>query len=126
MNNAKMISFSFIHLALAIACGAFGAHKLESLLIQNERLDTFETASEYHFYAAFMLICIGLIAKVFNIDKLSTPYILGYIGSLIFSFSLYLLSITNIRWLGAITPIGGLLLIISACWVAWKVGKVNN
>jgi uncharacterized membrane protein YgdD (TMEM256/DUF423 family) len=105
---------------LAVALGAFGAHALKNILTANQRLDTFELASRYQFYHALAIVMLGLVLGHFNHKFI---YVAGYaflLGILIFSGSLYLLSLTNWRWLGAITPIGGLALI--AGWLFLLLG----
>ena len=92
---------------LAVALGAFGAHGLAELLKQNDRLETWETASFYHLTHAIML-CV--VAWKSPFVKLAWWCFL--VGTLIFSGSLYVLSLTNIGVLGAITPIGGLALLV--------------
>ncbi|MCU0446530.1 MAG: DUF423 domain-containing protein [Microscillaceae bacterium] len=106
--------------ALSVALGAFGAHALKNILVANQRLDTFELASRYQFYHTLAILGLGLSLGHFQ-HKLI--YIAGYsflIGILIFSGSLYALALTNWRWLGAITPIGGVALIVA--WVLWGLG----
>lgn len=98
--------------ALAVAIGAFGAHILQDLLAQNDRLDTFDTASQYHFYHTIALLIIGLLMRDSNDGILKRSAMAFVLGILIFSGSLYTLSVTNITFLGAITPIGGILFII--------------
>ena len=93
--------------ALAIALGAFGAHALNDRLIETGRLEIWKTASLYHLVHAVLLF---LIASLGNWKK--GPWLLLFSGTLIFSGSLYLLCLTPFNWLGAITPIGGTLLII--------------
>ena len=104
----------------AVLIGAFGAHTLNDLIASNDRLDAFSTASKYHFYHSFALLFLGLIA--IHVEK---NYLLlakwGFtIGIIIFSGSLYILAITNISWLGAITPIGGVCFIFA--WVGVAMG----
>ncbi|HTF82425.1 MAG TPA: DUF423 domain-containing protein [Cytophagales bacterium] len=109
--------------AIAVAIGAFGAHGLEKLLIKNGRLDTFETGVKYHFYHALALLLVAVLSKAVGVDKHLTWAGWSFVaGILIFSGSLYILSLTNIRWLGAITPIGGLFLIIGwACLFYYSI-----
>ena len=102
----------------AVAAGAFGAHGLGARL-SPRLLDTFEIAVRYHFYHA-----LALLAAVPILDRVSRTAArwvprcwIG--GVLIFSGSLYLLSITGAGWLGAITPIGGLALIAGWALLAW-------
>lgn len=118
----KFFLFGSILIALAVILGAFGAHGLEEILIENQRLDTYETAVKYHFYHALGLILIGTIAGYIK-DNMNLVFYFMIFGVLIFSGSLYTLSITNIKWLGAITPIGGLLFISAWILLALKVAK---
>lgn len=118
----KFFLFGSILMALAVIIGAFGAHGLEEILIENQRLDTYETAVKYHFYHALGLILIGTIAGYIK-DNMNLVFYFMIFGVLFFSGSLYILSITNIKWLGAITPIGGLLFISAWILLAFKVAK---
>jgi len=119
--SEKLLSpFKLALISGAILCfcsvliGAFGAHALSDILIQNQRLATFETGSDYHFLHAIALLVMSLI-PVNEKDRrfLLLATLLMLVGVIIFSGSLYLLSLTNIKWLGAITPIGGLMLLFS-------------
>ena len=97
--------------ALAVALGAFGAHGLEDRLVETGRVETWKTAAFYHLvHAVVMLVLVGRSAWR------PLPWLLFAGGIAVFSGSLYLLCLTGLSWLGAITPIGGLLLI--AGWVA--------
>jgi uncharacterized membrane protein YgdD (TMEM256/DUF423 family) len=103
---------------LAVGLGAFGAHGLKDVLTQNGTLAIWETAVFYHFVHAVMLY---LLAG-------RKPLIAGawwsfFAGIVIFSGSLYLLALTNIKWLGAITPIGGVSLLSGWAWLFWAAGK---
>jgi uncharacterized membrane protein YgdD (TMEM256/DUF423 family) len=92
---------------LAVALGAFGAHGLKDLLGQNGTAAIWEKAVFYHFIHAVMLFVLAGRA-VF--PKLAWWSFLA--GILIFSGSLYLLAVTNLRWLGAVTPVGGICFLI--------------
>ncbi|WP_148898382.1 DUF423 domain-containing protein [Fodinibius salinus] len=102
-------------MAVAVALGAFGAHGLKEMLTQ-EMLDIFETGVRYHFYHAIGLLFIGVITHWLP-DSLLLQWSgwLMVAGIVIFSGSLYSLSISGLRWLGAITPVGGLCFI--AGWI---------
>ena len=100
--------------------GAFGAHALKATLEANQRMETFETAVKYQFYHSLVLLMLGIIMmkashKLFPIAGYS--YIAGII---IFSGSLYILSLTGVTKWGVVTPIGGLALIIG--WLTMLIG----
>lgn len=109
--------------ALAVGLGAFGAHGLEATLTANGRLDTYETAVKYQFYHTLALLLLGILMLNLSHDYFSWGAWSFVIGMVIFSGSLYTLSLTNITWLGAITPIGGLGLILG--WVFLILGVVR-
>ena len=114
MNN-KLISIATLLAFLAVALGALGAHSLNELLT-TEKLNSFETGVRYQFYHSLALLIIGLNANKLNATALIGKFML--IGIVFFSFSIYLLSLQeligiNLSILGPITPIGGLLLMIS-------------
>lgn len=107
--------------ALAVIMGAFGAHSLKTQLSE-EMMDVYQTAVDYHMYHALGLILTGLLANSASSSNL--PAWAGssmFIGILLFSGSLYILSITGIRWLGAITPFGGTAFILGWILLAWAV-----
>jgi uncharacterized membrane protein YgdD (TMEM256/DUF423 family) len=108
----------------AVMLGAFGAHALRDRLDDYSR-GVFETAVQYHFYHSLALLAVGLLAvSQPQTAMLKSSGWLFFIGILIFSGSLYLLSITGVRWLGAITPLGGLAFIAGwGCLAAtgWKL-----
>jgi uncharacterized membrane protein YgdD (TMEM256/DUF423 family) len=109
---------------LAVILGAFGAHALKGKL-DAYSLGIYETAVQYHFYHSFALLAVGILAlSQPQTALLKSSGWLFFVGILVFSGSLYLLSITGVRWLGAITPIGGLAFIAGwACLAAtgWKL-----
>jgi uncharacterized membrane protein YgdD (TMEM256/DUF423 family) len=127
MNGKQIIQLAAILGALAVGIGAFGAHGLEARLIENGRLDTFETAVKYHFYHSLAVFLVGILALIKpDWRGLSFSAINLSIGILIFSGSLYLLSITGITWLGAITPIGGVAFISGWLGLFWAMTKNKN
>ncbi len=112
-----------INAMLAVMLGAFGAHALKSRL-NAEMLQIFETGVQYHFYHALGLLAVGLVA--WHLPESGLLKWSGWLmvaGIAIFSGSLYLLSIFGIRWLGAITPIGGTAFIVAWVLLAWAVLK---
>ncbi|MEO1049830.1 MAG: DUF423 domain-containing protein [Bacteroidota bacterium] len=109
-----------IFAALAVGLGAFGAHGLESLLAANGRTATYETAVQYHFYHALALLIVAIVIKRHDHKFIRWTSYLFAAGIIIFSGSLYILSLTNITILGAITPIGGVCFILG--WLFFVVG----
>lgn len=109
-------------LALAVAAGAFGAHALKAQL-SAEMLQTWKTAVDYHFYHALGLLVIGALALLLPDLPLKWPAILLLSGIVLFSGSLYVLAITGTKWLGAITPLGGLSFIAGWLLLAFTVWK---
>lgn len=121
--DKKFIMFGSINAGLAVALGAFGAHGLKHLLTP-EYLAIYQTGVHYHLIHALGLLCVGIIAQKF------TPsvwlYSAGYCllaGIILFSGSLYALSLSELRFLGVITPFGGLSFLLGwGCLgiAAWK------
>ena len=106
---------------LAVALGAFGAHGLKSILAQNETVAIWDKAVFYHFIHAVMLFVIAG----------RRPWAAGawwsfLAGIVIFSGSLYLLAVTKVKWLGAITPVGGLSFLIGWAWLGISAAKNNG
>lgn len=113
MARTILLTASFA-LALAVIIGAFGAHGLKSK-ITPDMLQVYKTGVEYHFYHALGLLLIGILALQSPSSFLNFAAAFIFAGILIFSGSLYVLAITGIKWIGAITPLGGLSFI--AGWV---------
>lgn len=101
-------------MALAVGIGAFGAHGLKSHLT-NEMLQIYKTGVEYHFYHALGLLAVGLLSLNMPSGLLNWSAVLLTAGIILFSGSLYVLAVTGIKWLGAITPLGGVSFI--AGWI---------
>ena len=112
MKNNTTLVIATIMMFIAISLGAFGAHFFQNVLLQNSTEKAFATASQYHFIHALALLWLGSYEKMVG-QQMNLVVSLMIIGTLIFSGSLYGLALTNIRWLGAITPIGGVLLLLS-------------
>lgn len=101
---------------LSVILGAFGAHALKKIL-SVERLESFETGVRYQMYAAFFLLIAGYILK-FDTSSQKWISILMIAGTMLFSFSIYGLSLQdylgmNLKFLGPITPLGGLFMILA-------------
>ena len=99
---------------LAVAFGAFGAHALKSQLERFGMTDVWNKAVLYHFIHAIALFVLGVAGGV---NRGAAWLFIA--GILFFSGSLYLMALTNVRWLGAITPIGGLCFLVGWAWLVF-------
>lgn len=109
--------------AAAVAAGAFGAHALSSRLAP-DRLLTWETAARYHMYHAFALILLGAVSARWPSPLLSTAGWLFVSGVIVFAGTVYALALGAPRWLGAVTPLGGVALI--AGWLVMAVAIARS
>ncbi len=108
---------------LAVMLGAFGAHGLKKILTA-DMLAVFSTGVQYHFYHALGLLVVGLIATQLPASmQIKWSGWLMFAGIILFSGSLYVLAVTGLRWLGAITPIGGVCFILAWAMLAYAVYK---
>jgi uncharacterized membrane protein YgdD (TMEM256/DUF423 family) len=114
MDARRTLAVAGALIALATALGAFGAHALKAHLTQDKLL-VYETAVRYHFIHALGLLAIGVLLRSIDGELLRWSATLLLIGIVLFSGSLYLLTFGAPRFLGLITPIGGLALI--AGWI---------
>jgi uncharacterized membrane protein YgdD (TMEM256/DUF423 family) len=96
-----------------IALGAFGAHGLRSTLEGRGMVDVWNKAVFYHFIHSIALLVLALYGMINR-----GACLLLLIGILLFSGSLYMLALTNLRWLGPVTPIGGLCFLVGWAWLA--------
>jgi uncharacterized membrane protein YgdD (TMEM256/DUF423 family) len=108
---------------LAVGLGAFGAHGLRDK-VEPRMLEVFETGVRYHMYHALALIAVGWATTRWNSAWLSASGWLFVAGIVIFSGSLYVMVLSGARWLGAITPIGGVALI--AGWACLALGVLRG
>lgn len=109
--------------ALAVAAGAFGAHALAARLTP-EQLATWETAARYHMYHALALVLLGVAGARWSSPLMSVAGWLFAFGVGVFGGTLYALALGGPRWLGAITPLGGVALI--AGWVVFAVAVARS
>jgi len=120
---SKMILLTAaVLLAVAVAVGAFGAHALKAK-ISPDLLQVYKTGVEYHFYHALGLLLVGILSINWPSGLLNWSALFLTLGIFLFSGSLYVMAILGIRWLGAVTPFGGLSFI--AGWIllfiaVWK------
>ncbi|MDX1809755.1 MAG: DUF423 domain-containing protein [Sulfurospirillaceae bacterium] len=117
--SKQFIFYGSIFMATAVAFGAFGAHGLKHML-SKEMLAVWHTGVEYNFYHALGLFAVAFVAQFNQSKKIKWAGYLMIFGIILFSYSLYILSITNLLWIGAITPIGGTGFIVA--WVLLALG----
>ncbi|HUL23359.1 MAG TPA: DUF423 domain-containing protein [Thermodesulfobacteriota bacterium] len=107
---------------LSVALGAFGAHSLKNVLDDYGR-SVYEKAALYQMFHTMALFAVGLIQ---HLDKETSFSMAGwgfFIGIILFSGSLYLLALTGMKWLGAITPFGGVSFLVGWFFLAWSLVK---
>jgi uncharacterized membrane protein YgdD (TMEM256/DUF423 family) len=112
MSRIALLRFAAALCFLAVALGAFGAHALKAALQSSGMLEVWNKAVLYHFLHGIALVALTLHAA----GNRATCF-LFVAGILLFSGSLYTMALTNIRWLGAITPLGGLCFLAGWAWL---------
>jgi len=115
----RVLAAAGVLLALATLAGALGAHALKSHW-PAQRLDVYDTAVRYQFYHSLGLLGIGLTLRTLDVPSLRAAALLMVAGIVLFSGSLYALTLGAPRLMGAVTPIGGLALI--AGWLTFAYG----
>lgn len=100
---------------MAVALGAFGAHWLRSTIEGHGRIDAWNKAVLYHFVHAIALLALALYGTTNRV-----AWWLLFAGIFVFSGSLYVMAVTNLRWLGAITPLGGLCFLAGWAWLIFS------
>lgn len=124
MTTQKILALSFLLMALAVIAGAFGAHGLAKK-IEPSLLEVWHKGNFYHFIHAFGIMAVGFMS-VLNLLPESAQrmsVILFMVGIILFCGSLYLLAVTGIKILGAITPFGGLSFIAGWVYLALQILK---
>lgn len=117
------IAIGALNMAIAVALGAFGAHGLKTL-VSEQQLEWWQTATLYLFVHALGLLIVGLLIRLRYATQ-TTAWLLQ-IGIIIFAGSLYAMTLGAPRWFGAITPIGGLLMITGWLWLSFSAFKTNK
>ena len=129
--SRSILSTAAILGALAVILGAFGAHGLKSL-VPPESVSTFETGVRYHMYHVFALLAIGLLSIHYPVLPMKRAAQCFLVGMLLFSGSLYLLTLlkatdtVGLSSIGLITPIGGLFLVAGWLFLFWGLLKRNT
>ena len=116
------IAISALNLALAVMLGAFGAHGLKAHATEVQ-LAWWQTATDYFFYHALGLLTLAILTRVIPQLPIKASFLLIQIGIVFFCGSLYVMALGLPRILGAITPIGGALMIVGWLLLAWNAFK---
>ena len=103
---------------LAVVLGAFGAHGLKEILTRNATIAIWDKAVFYHFIHTVILFVLATRQPL-----RCGPWLSFLVGIVIFSGSLYVLALTNLKWLGAITPFGGVSLLVGWAWLLVNAGR---
>src|SRR5262245_60114302 len=119
--RSMLIAIGAINAALSVGAGAFAAHGLRERL-EPRALEVFETAARYHMYHALAMVLAGVIAAR-GIAGAATAGWIFQLGIAIFSGSLYALAITDVKVLGAITPLGGVAFLAGWLWLAYAAWR---
>jgi uncharacterized membrane protein YgdD (TMEM256/DUF423 family) len=123
MKSKTLLITGSLLMALAVAFGAFGAHIVQEMLTP-DRFEVYQTAVQYHFYHAIGLLIVGAVSASTKPSKwLNWSGWLLLAGVIIFSGSLYTLTLTDTGWLGMITPIGGFAFILG--WISLAIGMAT-
>ena len=122
MDKLSLISGSLLAL-LSVVIGAFGAHALKDHLNEYSKM-IYEKAVVYQMFHSLGLILVGVLSNQTSENFALISWML-IIGILLFSGSLYILAVTDVKWIGAITPVGGTLFIIGWIILFYKVLKFN-
>lgn len=112
---------------LGVAIGAFGAHGLAAILEANGRVDTFDTAVQYHLIHALALFIPAILSQEFSQQWMQRAGYFFIAGIALFSGSLYVLALFNVGFMGAIAPLGGTAFIAGwgcIAWAAWQKDKI--
>jgi len=112
MNRIALLRVAAGFCFVAVALGAFGAHALKATLQTSGMLDVWNKAVLYHLVHAVALVALAL----YGAGNRATYFLLAA-GILLFSGSLYTMALTNVRWLGAITPFGGVCFLAGWAWL---------
>jgi uncharacterized membrane protein YgdD (TMEM256/DUF423 family) len=107
---------------LGVAAGAFGAHMLKGTLDQ-PMLAVYDTATRYQMYHALGMVLSGFAVRIGGGAGAAKAGWMFLAGIFLFSGSLYGVSLLGVRWLGAVTPVGGALFIVGWCLLAWRVWR---
>jgi uncharacterized membrane protein YgdD (TMEM256/DUF423 family) len=119
--RSPLVALGALNAAIAVAAGAFAAHGLRDRL-DARALEVFETGARYQMYHALAIILAGIVAST-GIRGAQTAGWLFQVGIVLFSGSLYVLALTGVKGLGAVTPLGGLVFLAGWLWLGWTAWR---
>ena len=127
IETSRMVKFWLISGALlgvlSVALGAFGAHALKNILDEYGHT-IYDKAVRYQMFHAAAILIVGILQQIFKKNNFAPAGWAFLFGTIIFSGSLYILSVTGMKWLGAITPIGGTAFVFGWCWLGYVSSKI--
>lgn len=118
MNEKQLSAAGALNMLIAVGAGAFGAHGLRAR-VSADLLAVWQTGVQYHLVHGLGLLLIAALLPRFPLGRLGGAGMLMQIGMVLFSGSLYALTLSGVRMLGIVTPIGGLMLLGAWAWLAW-------
>lgn len=124
MTDRQLTMLAALNMIAAVGAGAFGAHGLKRMLTP-DLLAVWQTGVLYHLIHALGLFVVALLGARFGSTLLSTAGLVMFAGIVLFSGSLYLLALTGTRWLGAVTPLGGVAFLVAWALVAWAAWRTS-
>ena len=124
MARQALIAVGAVNGAIAVGAGAFAAHGLRDRL-EPRALEVFDTAARYQMYHALAIVLVGVVVGAFARPRAAIAGWLFTAGIVLFSGSLYALALTDVKTLGAITPIGGVLFLAGWAWLAWSAWRAD-
>ena len=123
--SRRLIAVGCIVAGVGVAAGAFGAHMLKTIL-EPPMLAAYDTATRYQMYHAFGMVLVGIAMRVYGDRRLAMAGWLFVAGMVLFCGSLYGIALAGLKWLGPITPVGGLMFIIGWGIFGWRMWQAQR
>ena len=121
-SSRRLIMIGCVVAGVGVAAGAFGAHMLKTIL-EPPMLAAYDTATRYQMYHAFGMVLVGIVMRVYDDRRLAKAGWLFAMGMVLFCGSLYGIALAGLKWLGPITPLGGLTFISGWGLLGWRVWR---
>ena len=121
-SSRRLIMIGCVVAGVGVAAGAFGAHMLKTIL-EPPMLAAYDTATRYQMYHAFGMVLVGIVMRVYDDRRLAMAGWLFATGMVLFCGSLYGIALAGLKWLGPVTPLGGLTFILGWGLLGWRVWR---